>query len=93
MIRTFEYKLYPTQAQVKTLDRWLGICCWIYNRTLEMRIKANMRRGENVNYNQQQSLLTAWRSRMDWLRNVPVGFARDALRRVERSFLICANSA
>ena len=40
MIRSFNYKLYPNQTQVKTLERWLGVCCWTYNRMLEGRIKA-----------------------------------------------------
>ena len=84
MIKTFQYKLYPNQAQIKTLERWLGVCCWTYNRMLEGRMKAYRRRKENVTYNAQQSLLTAWRSRMDLLRPVPCEFERDALRRVDR---------
>ena len=40
MIRTFEYKLYPNKAQITTLERWIGVCCWLYNRTLDHRIKA-----------------------------------------------------
>jgi putative transposase len=84
MIKTFSYKLYPSQAQIKTLERWIGVCCWTYNRALESRIKAYKRRKENVTYNAQQALLTAWRSRMDLLRAVPCAFERDALRRVER---------
>ena len=84
MIRTFQYKLYPNQSQEKTLGRWMGVCCWIYNRCLEHRIKAYKRRQENIKYNDQQSMLTGWRSRMEWLRGVPCCFERDALRRVDR---------
>lgn len=47
-------------------------------------MKAYKRRGESINYNQQQSLLTKWRSCIDWVRSVPVCFERDALRRVDR---------
>jgi putative transposase len=86
MIRTFSYKLYPNQAQVKALDRWLGVCCWLYNRTLEQRIKGYKRRKESIGYNAQQTLLTSWRQRMDWLRAVPCAFERDALRRVDGGF-------
>jgi putative transposase len=86
MILTYEHKLYPNAFQAKTLDRWLRICCGVYNRSLEHRIKAYRRRGESVTYNQQQGLLTEQRARMDDLRSVPVKFARDALRRVDRGF-------
>jgi len=84
MIRTFQYKLYPNQSQIKTLSRWLGKCCWLYNNALSQRIKAYKRRGESVSYNDQQSLLTEQRRRIESLRLVPVAFSRDALRRVDR---------
>ncbi len=86
MIRTYEHKLYPNPSQAKTLERWLRTCCGIYNRALEQRIKAYKRRGESVTYNQQQGLLTEQRARIESLRLVPVGFERDALRRVDRGF-------
>lgn len=86
MIKTYQYKLYPNASQTKALQRWMSGCCRLYNRCLEMRIKAYERRGESINYNRQQSLLTQWRERMESLRSIPVGFERDALRRVDRGF-------
>lgn len=83
MIRVFQYKLYPNRSQIKTLERWLGICCWVYNNALAQRIKAYRRRGESINYNAQQALLTKQRARIDFLRAVPLTFSRDALRRVD----------
>lgn len=82
--RTLEFKLYPTAAQVTTLETWMGKCCWLYNQALEQRIKAYQRRKESVGYNQQQAWLTGLRRRIDSVRLVPVEFARDALRRVDR---------
>lgn len=84
MIKTFQYKLYPNTSQSKTLDRWLSICCWLYNRALEMRIKAYKRRGQRIGYNDQQSWLTKLRGRVESLRLIPLGFERDSLRRVDR---------
>lgn len=86
MIRTFQYKLYPNDSQRKTLERWMGICCDIYNRALEHRIKAYKRRGAHITYAEQQGLLTRQRERIESLRSTPVGFERDALRRVDRGF-------
>jgi len=84
MIRIFQYKLYPNQAQIKTLERWLRTCCWLHNQALEMRIKAYRRRGESVSLYTQTAWLTDLRGRIASLRSVPVDFERDALRRVDR---------
>lgn len=84
MIRTFQYKLYPSHTQIKTLSRWIATCCWLYNKALEHRIKAYKRRGESIRYNDQSKLLTEQRGRIESLRSVPVEFERDALRRVNR---------
>jgi len=83
-MKTIEFKLLLKSAQVSTLESWLSSCCWIYNRALEMRIKAHKRRDENVNYNQQQKWLTGIRKRKETLADVPFQFERDALRRVDR---------
>lgn len=84
ILRTVEFKLYPSAEQAKTLDSWLGACCWVYNRALEQRTKAYKRRGESPTLYDQCKLLTEWRDRMERLRLVPAQFERDALRRVDR---------
>lgn len=35
--RTFQYRLYPTPAQVTAMQRTLDECRWLYNRLLEER--------------------------------------------------------
>lgn len=77
-------KIYPTPDQERKLIRFLDVSRWIYNRALEHRIKAWKRRKQAITSYQQQSLLTQWRSRMDWIRAVPAQIERDALRRVDR---------
>ncbi len=86
ILRTVEFKLYPTPTQERTLTDWLERCCWLYNRCLEHRIKAYERRGENVKYNAQTVMLTGLRARMPLIAEVPVEFARSALRRIDRGF-------
>lgn len=83
-MRTIEVKIYLKPAQEETLLSWARTCCGIYNRALEERTKAYRRRGESVTYLKQQTLLTGQRSRVEALRSVPLGFERDALRRVDR---------
>lgn len=83
MIRTIQFKLYPSKEQAATLDSWLSKCCWLYNRCLEQRIKAYKRRKQSINYYDQQKLLTEWRQRIGWLRLVPRYFSCDAIARVD----------
>lgn len=84
MLKTIEFKLYPTAAQAETMAAWMRTCCWVYNRALEQRIKAYRRRGESLSLYKQGTILTTWRSRMPTIRACPVEFERDALRRVDR---------
>ncbi len=86
ILRTTEFKIYPTPRQVATLTEWLRTCCWVYNQSLEHRIKAYRRRGESISLYTQQAMLTRWRSRIERLRLVPAWFERDAMRRVDRGF-------
>ena len=58
MLKSIEVKLYPTDAQVATLNEWLGVCCWLYNRMLEHRTKAYKRRGESATCYDQFKMLT-----------------------------------
>ena len=83
-MKSIEFKLYLKPAQKEILSSWMGGCCRIFNRALEQRIKAHKRRGESVNYNQQQGLLTKQRRRIQEIASIPVVFERDALRRVDR---------
>jgi len=84
MLKTVEFKLYPTTRQKSVLDFWRRTCCWVFNQTLEHRIKAYKRRNESISYNTQSGLLTKWRKSIPKVQSVPVEFSRDALRRVDR---------
>src|ERR1022692_753097 len=78
--RIIERKLYPNIAQLQVLETYRIQCCRLYNRALEQRIKVYKRR--TVSLYDQQKLLTSQRKRINSLNNVPVEFARDALRRL-----------
>lgn len=58
ILKTVTVKLYPTKKQIKTLEEWLRVCCWIYNQALAQRKKAYDRRGESSSYKKQCYLLT-----------------------------------
>lgn len=82
--RTVEFKLYLNKSQEETLRDWMRLCCRVYNRALEHRIKAWKRRKESVSFHTQCAFLAVWRAGEPELRRVPSEILRDALRRVDR---------
>ncbi len=56
--RAVEFKLYLDNAQEAALERYLRVCCWLYNQALEQRIKSYQRRKESTSYYDQQAWLT-----------------------------------
>ena len=84
--RTVERKLYPNKDQEQRLEHYRRECASLYNRALEMRIKAYKRRGQTIWLYDQQKWLTYLRSRVESVRLVPVEFARDSLRRLDKAY-------
>ncbi len=52
MIRTYKYRLYPTNAHQKALDFLLWQGRLLYNAALEQRITAYRETGQSVTYSQ-----------------------------------------
>ncbi len=40
MIKSYKYRIYPTEAQRLKIDRTIGVCRFIYNLALETKIRA-----------------------------------------------------
>ena len=55
-MRTYRFRIYPSDAQTDMLDTAMELCRQLYNATLERRIYA-YRSGRRVNYDSQQDEL------------------------------------
>lgn len=63
MMKTLEFKIYPTAAQSQTIDLWLEQLKWIWNRGLELRLEAQQRRWrEKVDRPIPESLKLKWKN-------------------------------
>lgn len=62
MLRTYRYRLYPTQAQQAALGEILWMACWLYNRALDYRRKRWNESRESVNYYEQAGMWRDWRN-------------------------------
>ena len=56
MLKNFQYRMYPTKKQLKTLEATLEECRWLYNHLLENRKTAYEHEGKSLScYGQQAS--------------------------------------
>ncbi len=86
MIKSYEYKLYLNKKQIKTLENYLQVCCGLFNLALEQKTRSWNEKKVSISLYDQQKILTKLRNINPKYRNVPLGFERDALRRVDRAF-------
>ena len=55
-MRTYKFRIYPSDAQITILNSTLELCRDLYNAMLQQRIYA-YRSGRRVSYNSQQDEL------------------------------------
>ena len=86
--RAYRYRFYPSAAQRRALESYFGSARWVWNRSLEYRIKAYRRRGESVTGVDFSRLLTRLKrtTRYGWLRATPSTVLVQALRDQDRAF-------
>ncbi len=53
MLKTFQYRLYPTPHQETLLENTLEECCWLYNHLLEQRKTTYETTGKGLTYYEQ----------------------------------------
>lgn len=84
-VRQVRYKLYPTQAQLETLERWNRLHCELYNACIEQRRRA-WAKGKSLGYYDQQNELPALKAEMP--EYIPLGShaLQETVRRVDRAF-------
>ena len=81
-----KYRLFPTSSQRTALERTLGICRWVYNKTLEVRKEAWEERGESLSLYATNKLLPAWKDEHAWLRDAYSQVLQEAQERVDLAF-------
>lgn len=86
MRKTFKYRLRINQRFVAEAERWLGVCCDLYNAGLQERRDAFRVQRKSISYYEQQAQLREIRADHEDLRNMSQGVQVDALRRLDKSF-------
>jgi putative transposase len=87
VIRTYKYRLYPTNAQEKALDFLLWQGRLLYNAALEQRITTYRKTGERVTYYQQWAYFRdRRRASPDTLGQLNATSMQQLLRRLDKAF-------
>ncbi len=89
MIRTFKYRLYPTQEQEQVLTDILGLACWLYNHALAYRRKRWNESRRGVSYVEQAAMWREWRNESpadNPLRLLNMSAGQQVLRRLDSNY-------
>lgn len=87
MIRTYKYRLYPTNAQDRALDFLLWQGRNLYNAALEQRINTYRETGKGVTYTQQWAYFRDQRhTSPDTLGKLNATCVQQMLRRLDKAF-------
>ncbi len=86
MRKTFQYRIYPTKAQTKSLLQMLEECCWVFNQTLAYRKDAWEQRKESVSLYQTNKILPRWKQERPSLTIVYSQVLQKVQERVDLAF-------
>ena len=86
--KTYRYRYYPTRAQSEQLAHEFGCARFVWNWSLDLRIKAWQRRGESLNSVSVSRILTKLKPsrRYTWLNDVAATCLTQALRDQDKAF-------
>jgi len=89
MIRTYQYRLYPTDEQQSTLNDILDMARWLYNRALAYRRKRWDESRCSVTYDEQAAMWRDWRNEQpddNPLRLLNMSAGQQVLRRLDKAY-------
>jgi putative transposase len=86
VILTFRYRLLPSKAQHRALERILESQRLLYNAALEERIGAYRKAGKTLTYFEQCKGLSQWRKDDPEAAQLPVRLQRATLKRLDEAY-------
>jgi putative transposase len=83
---TYKYRLFPTSAQRTSLEKTLGACRWLYNKTLETRKNAWEQEQKSVGRYDTISMILQWKAENPSLIGVHSQVLQEVCTRVDLAF-------
>ena len=70
MYKGFKFRIYPTDEQIKLINKTFGCCRLVYNDALSRRSKAYSRRKESLSCTTLKNNLPSMKKRLSFLKEV-----------------------
>lgn len=87
LMKTFQYRLYPTKEQRRLLERQLEECRWLWNTLLAERKRTWEERHETVDYYEQKAELPSLKvEARPTLSEVHSQVLQDVVLRLKKAF-------
>ena len=86
VLKTFQYRIYPTQSQTTTMNQTLETCRWIYNETLAYRKDTWEEKHENISLFDTTKLISIWKNDHPGLKQVYSQVLQNCQVRVDLAF-------
>ena len=86
MLKTFQYRLYPSKRQQRLLDQQLEECRWLYNHLLAERREAWEHRQESLRYYDQATSLPVLKAERPTLAGVHSQALQNVAARLDLAF-------
>ena len=65
---SYKFRVYPTEAQARQIQRTFGCCRYVWNHYLELRKKLYEKDKRTMNYNVCSEDMTQLKKALPWLR-------------------------
>jgi putative transposase len=84
--KTYLFRIYPTRKQTQTLEKWLDLCCEVYNAALDERRSAYRMAGVSLSNEHQCAELPGCKEVRPELSAVPSQVLQNVVKRVDSAF-------
>ena len=84
-MRSYKFRIYPSNRQIRMLETTINLCRELYNAMLQQRIYA-FRSGRRVSYNSQQDELPELKNAFPEYRSIHSQVLQDVAHRLDRSY-------
>ena len=86
MVQAYKYRMYPTQVQTQLLMRHIHACRFVYNHSLEQKIRAYEQNGKRLSCFDLNNQLPALKYEHPWLADVNSQSLQYANRNLDNAF-------
>ena len=86
MIRAYKYRLYPTNEQIKCLEKTFNLCRFLYNCALQERIFYYKHYGKGISCYDQQKALPEIKELLPEFKAIYAQVLQSTLKRVDAAY-------